>query len=53
MSSALLATGHFGTTDAVGKTVQIRSDTVYRPFVVTANYIGPDNLKFVPIEQRQ
>jgi putative ABC transport system permease protein len=26
----------FGTTDAVGKTVQIRSDTVYRPFVVTA-----------------
>jgi len=26
----------FGTTDAVGKTVQIRSDTAYRPFVVTA-----------------
>jgi putative ABC transport system permease protein len=26
----------FGTTDAIGKTVQIRSDTAYRPFVVTA-----------------
>jgi putative ABC transport system permease protein len=26
----------FGTADAVGKTVQIRSDTTYRPFVVTA-----------------
>ena len=26
----------FGTTDAVGKTIQIRSDTLYRPFTVTA-----------------